>query len=115
MSLVPQLKVDFPGCCYNIGRMETNKKPIANSFVVLREEFDDWAVLFDPDTGKGYAIDPVAVFVWKRLDGKHSLEDIILELNKSCDDVPDDATKHCEAFIDDLLKNGLAGYEVTRA
>ena len=27
-------------------------KPIANPLIVLREEFDDRAILFDPDTGK---------------------------------------------------------------
>jgi hypothetical protein len=27
------------------------KNPIANPLIVLREEFDDWAILFDPDTG----------------------------------------------------------------
>jgi len=25
-------------------------KPIANPIVLLREEFDDWAILFNPDT-----------------------------------------------------------------
>ena len=34
-------------------------KPVANSLVVLREEFDDWAVLFDPDTGSGFGINPM--------------------------------------------------------
>jgi len=35
----------------------------ANPGVVLREEFDDWAVLFDPDTGESFAVDPVGVFI----------------------------------------------------
>ncbi len=53
-----------------------NKKLIANPTIVLREEFDDWAVLFDPDTGNAYGMNPVSVFVWKHLDGNHTLEDI---------------------------------------
>ena len=31
--------------------MPESDMPIANPLVVLREEFDDWAVLFDPDKG----------------------------------------------------------------
>ena len=49
--------------------MSHNNKPVANPLVVLREEFDDWAVLFDPDTGNAFGLSPVGVFVWKLLDG----------------------------------------------
>ena len=41
--------------------MEGIKKPVANPMVVLREEFDDWALLFDPDTNDIFTIDPVSV------------------------------------------------------
>ncbi len=30
--------------------MESTERPLVNPGVVLREEFDDWAVLFNPDT-----------------------------------------------------------------
>ena len=30
--------------------MLSNDKPIANPIIVFREEFDDWALLFNPDT-----------------------------------------------------------------
>ena len=43
---------------------------LANPVAVLREEFEDAAVLFDPDTGEGYGLNPVGVFIWKLLDGK---------------------------------------------
>ena len=33
--------------------MEDRKKPVANPFVLLREEFGDWAVLYNPDPGHG--------------------------------------------------------------
>ncbi len=31
--------------------MNPEDKPIANPMIVFREEFDDWAVLFNPETG----------------------------------------------------------------
>jgi SynChlorMet cassette protein ScmD len=92
--------------------MSDNEKPIANPSVVLREEFDDWAVLFDPETGDGYALDPVGVYIWKRLDGKHTPEQIVTELRKDCKDVPHEAREHTGEFIEDLVKHGLAGLEL---
>jgi SynChlorMet cassette protein ScmD len=89
-----------------------DSRPVANPLVVLREEFDDWAVLFDPDTGEGYGLNPVSVFIWKRLDGRHTVEDIMTELRSSCEDAPDDAQAYIGAFIQDLLERGLAGREL---
>jgi SynChlorMet cassette protein ScmD len=92
--------------------MNLDDKPVANPLVVLREEFDDWAILFDPETGKGFGLNPVSVFVWKHLDGKHTAADILAELQESCENVPEEAEEHIKKFIDSLLKEGLAGYEI---
>ncbi|MCD5401061.1 SynChlorMet cassette protein ScmD [candidate division NPL-UPA2 bacterium] len=87
-------------------------KPVANPLIVLREEFDDWAILFDPDTGNGFGLDPVGVFIWKRLDGSHTLEDIVKKLRQDCEGVPEGAQAHVKEFVEDLVRRGLAGYEV---
>ena len=42
--------------------MGNGKKPVANPLLVLREEFDDWAILFDPD--RGYGLRSNHVKVW---------------------------------------------------
>jgi SynChlorMet cassette protein ScmD len=89
-------------------------RPIANSLLVLREEFDDWAVLFDPDSGDAFGMNPVGVFVWKRLDGKHDEEDIARELAGNCDDMPPDAREHIREFMNELVQRGFAGQEVPR-
>lgn len=91
--------------------MEKNNNPMANPLLVLREEFDDWAVLFDPDTGDSFGFNPVSVFIFKRLDGKHTLEDIMKELRGECKNVPEDADTFVRTFIEDLVQRGMAGYE----
>ncbi|MDM8525329.1 SynChlorMet cassette protein ScmD [Desulfococcaceae bacterium HSG8] len=88
-----------------------NDKLIANPLIVLREEFDDWAVLFDPDTGNAFGMNPISVFVWKHLDGQHTAGEIAEKLRKECNDAPDEAEKYVKEFIEDLVKNGLAGQE----
>lgn len=87
-------------------------KPIANPKLMLREEFDDWAILFDPDTAETYGLNPVCVFIWKRLDGRRTIDEILTELRNTCKNVPAEADRHVEAFVDDLLGKGLAGLEV---
>jgi SynChlorMet cassette protein ScmD len=91
--------------------MSDDLKPIANPTVVLREEFDDWAILFDPDTGNAFGLNPTSVFIWKLLDGRHTIRDIINEVQKNFEEVPDDVEVHVNEFINDLIERGYAGYE----
>ena len=91
--------------------MPDTAKPIANPLVVLREEFDNWAILFDPATGNAFGLNPVGVFVWKRLDGQHTIKDILNELRKSCEKVPEKVEDHLKEFIQDLVEKGFAEQE----
>jgi SynChlorMet cassette protein ScmD len=91
--------------------MVEKKCPLANPLIVLREEFDDWAILFDPDTGNAFGLNPVGVFIWKLLDGKHSIPDILARMQESVEDVPSEAPADLEAWVQELIQRGLAGYE----
>ena len=91
--------------------MPDKSTPVANPMVFLREEFDDWAVLFDPDTGNAFGLNPIGVFIWKRLDGRHTIEDIQKELRQNCENVPKNTKIHLKDFIRNLVEQGLAGYE----
>ena len=86
------------------------RKLIANESIVLREESDDWAVLFDPETSHVYAMNPISVYIWKCLDGKNTIADIVRKLGQECKDMPDDAVDHIKLFLDDLVEKGYAEY-----
>ena len=88
------------------------EKPIANPLIVLREEFDDWAILFDPDSGDAFGLNPIGVNIWKRLDGNHSVKDILKDLYEVYEDVPEEAEGDLKEFIENLVQRGLVGYEV---
>jgi SynChlorMet cassette protein ScmD len=94
------------------GAKGKGKKPIANPVVVLREEFDDWAILFNPDTADAVGTNPVGVSVWKLMDGKRGIEEIIAEIKDQFADVPEAAPQDVLAFIKDLTKRGFVGYEL---
>ncbi len=86
--------------------------PVANPVVVLREEFDQWAVLFNPDTAAAVGINPVGVAVWKLLDGRHSLDEIAEKIEDGFSDVPENSLDDMKAFVGDLLSKGFVGYRL---
>ena len=92
--------------------MKLSPKPIINPVVVLREEFDDWAVLFNPDTANAVGINPVGVTLWKLMDGNRSLEELVDEIKDRFSDVPDAAVDDLTVFVNKLAENGFVGYEL---
>ena len=90
--------------------MQDHNKPAANPFIVLREEFEDSAILYNPDSGSTFGLNPLGVFIWKRLDGHHSEEDILKELQDHCNNIPETANAHLKGFVRSLLIQGLAEY-----
>ena len=88
--------------------MEDSKKPVANPSVSLREEFDDWAVLYDPDTGHGFGLNPIGVYLWKLLDGEHSIDEMLRALRLDAADVPQEAGGQILTFVEELTQHGLA-------
>lgn len=92
--------------------MNRTDRPIANPIVVLREEFDDWAVLFNPDTAGAVGTNPVGVAIWKRMDGKRSLDEIVSEIKNNFEDIPDAAPEEITAFVNTLAEHGFVGLEL---
>jgi len=90
---------------------ENIKKVVANPQVVLREEFENSAVLFDPETGSIYGLNPIGVIVWKHLDGLHTIDDIAHIVCEKADAVPADAASHIENFFKAAIELGLAGFK----
>ena len=95
--------------------MKKGGKPIRNPYVVLREEFDDWAILFHPDTGRGFGLNPTGVYVWKLLDGEHSIDGIIGALCWDGENIPQAVDEHLAVFLEELVRHGLAGRGRARA
>jgi SynChlorMet cassette protein ScmD len=88
------------------------KKPIVNPVVVLRKEFDDWAVLFNPDTAEAVGINPVGVAIWELLIEDCSMENLVENIKKNFAEVPGTASDEIQAFINDLTERAFIGFEV---
>ena len=86
-------------------------QPARNPSVVLREEFDDWAVLYNPDTAEAAGINPVGVAVWKLLDGRRTAVEVAASIREQFKGVPGTADEEIAAFVRDLAEKGFIGYE----
>lgn len=84
--------------------------PVANSRIVFREEFDDWAILFDPATGEAFGLNAIGAFIWKQLDGQHSVPAIEEAVHQAFADVPGTAGTDIQCFIDELVGKGFVGF-----
>jgi SynChlorMet cassette protein ScmD len=84
-----------------------------NQVVVLREEFDDWAVLYNPDNADAVGANPIGVEIWKSLDGTKSVAEIISKIRQDYQNVSDHVESDILAFIEKLLERGLIGISST--
>ena len=60
----------------------------------------------------GFGLSPTGVYLWKHLDGKHTIDDMLKALRRDAADVPQEAGGHLAAFVEELTRQGLAGYDV---
>jgi SynChlorMet cassette protein ScmD len=82
-------------------------KPLPNPVVVLREEFDDWAVLYNPDTATAIGLNPTAVTIWKLLDGRRSVVDVVNSITATFADPPPTAAAEIGELLDSLVDGGF--------
>ncbi|MCK5132536.1 MAG: SynChlorMet cassette protein ScmD [Candidatus Sabulitectum sp.] len=90
--------------------MDKTKRLQTNSDFVFRKEYDDWAILFNPNTSDTYGLNPIGIFIYKLLDTNHSVGEIVNLLQSNCKNVPPDAEGIVDTFLEDLVAKGIAQY-----
>ena len=74
--------------------------------VVIREEFDDWALLFDPDSGNVSGVNPVGVQIWKMIDGKRTIRDISRIIAEKYPDASGSVDEDVWSFVNAISEKG---------
>lgn len=82
--------------------------PTPYAQISLREEFDDWALLYNPDNGRSVGLTPTGVTLWQSLSEGKDLNGIIKALKEEFDPVPEDITEDIKAFCDQITRAGFA-------
>lgn len=87
-----------------------NPEYTINPDVVLREEDQDGALLFNPDTNDVKVINNTGIFIWKSCQEPKTIDKIISELKDSFDQVPEDEIEEdAKTFLEELVNAGFIG------
>jgi hypothetical protein len=80
-----------------------------NPNVFLREEEDEAGILYDPDTGSVRILNATAVDVWKLLDGRRSVAQVIGALQEVYDGLDETAESQVLKLVRELYRVGALG------
>ena len=66
-------------------------------------------MLYDPDTGAVRVLNPTAVAVWKLLDGRRTLAEVVEALRESFSEMDDNAPEKVLKLAQGLYRHGAFG------
>ena len=84
---------------------------VVNPDMVLREEGDEGAILFDPDSGAVRILNPTATAIWKLLEKGRTLTEVLAVLPDLFDEVDSDAQAQVLELASQLVRIGALGLE----
>lgn len=92
------------------GDVMSQTKYIQNPDVNLREEDEDGALLFNPDTDQVKLLNQTGHYIWKRCQKEVTIDQIIEAFKKDFDDVPENQIKSdIEEFVKQMVDTGFIG------
>ena len=97
--------VRYTACMSSLTRSD---RVAPGSVVVLREELDDWALLYDPDSGRVAGLNPTGVAVWKLLDGSRTVDEVAAAATAGFAGAPADAADEVGRLLEELVAEGFA-------
>ena len=81
---------------------------VQNPEVVLHEEDEDGALVFNPDNDNIRVLNQTGRFIWSRCDGKHSISQIVEAVQNGFSDAPGERLPgEVEGFLKELCEAGF--------
>jgi hypothetical protein len=106
------LKEDLVRSTYSSSKgdnMDTTRY-IVNPDVNLREEDEDGALLYNPDTDRVQLLNLTGLYIWKLCTQGRTVEEIIASLQADFDEAPADAVAtDVEEFVTHMIDSGFLG------
>ncbi len=80
-----------------------------NPDIVLREEDEDGALLFNPDTSEVRVLNATGLYIWRRCGGA-PMDELLAAVSDAFEDVPEERVRSdVENFVSGLLEAGFMG------
>lgn len=91
--------------------MKPSARPLANPSVVSRPGPDGEALLVNLDTAAALALNRTGHAVWRLVDGRRPVEEIVAAVRSRFLEVPETVADEVETLLDDLARDGFVGLE----
>jgi len=92
------------------GGVMDEKKYIQNPDVNIREEDDEGALLFNPDTDRVQLVNRTGLEIWMFLSESRSVKEIVTRLSETFSEVSEsEVTDHVEGFLKQMIDSGFIG------
>ena len=78
-----------------------------NPSAVFREEFDNTAILFNPDNGDIFSLNPTGKVIWQALAAGADEAAALRQLAEACGKLPESAAADVSEFISALKEKGF--------
>lgn len=94
-----------------VEEIEMSARYMTNPDVVLREEDEDGALLFNPDTNQVQVLNATGLFIWKQCDGAHDLATIVAAMEQAFEEAPaaDEVAQDVREFVKGMAAVGFIG------
>ena len=79
-----------------------------NPLIIFREDFENSAVLFNPEDGKILGLNRTGAFIWRSLAEGKDTPEIVAALTEACSgNVPETIANDVENYLARLKERGL--------
>lgn len=75
---------------------------------LLSSKMDDEVVMMHPESGKYFALNPVASRIWELIESPHSLSELVEKLTKEFDVPEQKCHKEVSEFLNEIISKKLA-------
>jgi antirestriction protein ArdC len=83
---------------------------IKNPDVIVKEEDEDGALAFNPDTDKIIVLNHTAHFILEQCNGLNDMQNIVQAVKDNFDDVPEkNMSSQVEEYVEKMLSSGFIG------
>jgi len=87
-------------------------RPVPNPAAVRDGGEDGWTLLVNPDTAGAMAVNVTGILVWSLVDGKRTIEEIIVAVKDRFPNAPDTVRDDVLAYLTKLTEEGFIGQEI---
>lgn len=91
--------------------IETTWKLKLNPKLIIREESDDWSILYHLEDGDCFGLNPVSSRICSHLTGEFTIRQILDNVLAECINAPKEAPAEMLSFIQDLWNKGYVAIQ----